>query len=196
MHLAGRDAKPTRFAIINSLPTTPPRLSTFEMVLVSLSSRSSFGPRLFQMLLFLVALTFGFYVFTGKLAPVPPEYSLGLVFLEESYLLYFEPMSEKNPQQTLDNMKRYRKQYESIITYGLDGELGQQYDTLIVGFSFSLSYTEKVMKAIGLSEILSDVESSTMARLQKYLESHARDDLVKDNVRLLLEKDGEATIQA
>lgn len=115
--------------------------------------------------------------------------------LQNSYLLYFEPLKESKTAKEAEDMKEHlaelTKSYSDYVEKELGSKIKHNYDQTINGVSVQLDTTQKILKALGkkYSNKANQQQEIMIDKLYELFYKVKGDDLKRWGIKLKLEKD-------
>lgn len=115
--------------------------------------------------------------------------------LQNSYLLYFEPLKEsktaKEAEEMKDHLAELTKSYSDYVEKELGSKIKHNYDQTINGVSVQLDTTQKILKALGkkYSNKANQQQEIMIDKLYELFYKVKGDDLKRWGIKLKLEKD-------
>lgn len=115
--------------------------------------------------------------------------------LQNSYMLYFEPLKETQTAKEAEEMKEHlaelTKSYLDYVENELGSKIKHTYDETINGVSVQLDTTQKILKALGkkYSNKANQQHEIMIDKLYELFYKVKGDDLKRWGIKLKLEKD-------
>ena len=109
--------------------------------------------------------------------------------LQQSYILYFEPIKEKLTKEESSTMEKQMdelvKSYHQYVEKDLGSHVKHTYDTTLHGISIQLGHTKSLLNAVG---------ATAVNKGEELFYKFKGDDLKRWGIRMKLEKDKKAGI--